>query len=204
MRLIPTALLASFVVATACKTRQSSLGPVPDKPLYTISITIESIPSGADVFAIESDGQLGARLGTTPFVYTCGLAPRFKFWNDTQENLVGYAEAFGWGAGATWRQVGGQKKLNLAIALAKGSHSLGVASKEIWTYGEQMNNKHVALTVPLKTLDQVNREMDRYVRQQAANSRQHITIQQQRDTLGSINSGLDALIKLQGLGVTIR
>jgi hypothetical protein len=197
MRIMLTVLLTSIPLIVGCRT--TSLEPVPDRPKYTVSVTVDSIPSGADVFAIESDGKLGRRIGRTPFVHTCGLAPRLRVWDDTKKSL-GYAEAYGWGAGTVWRQVGGRKLLVLGIALAKGDHSLAVASKTIWSYGDAMDNKRIALTVPLKTLAQVNREIEMYLRQQALNRNQNINVYQRKDGLDSINSGLDALIKLRGLG----
>ena len=200
MKLVATMLLTSAIIVLAgCRT--ASLGPVPENPKYSISITIDSIPSGADVYAIESDGKLGRRIGTTPFVHTCGLAPRYRVWDDTKEiSSGGYVEAFGWGAGTVWKRVGERKVLVLGVALAKGKHSLAVASKEIWTYGETMKDDRIALTVPLKTLAQVNREMEIYLRQQALRRDQNINVYQQKDSLDSINSGLDALIKLHGIG----
>jgi hypothetical protein len=201
MRIKFAVLLISILLVVGCgTTRTKSLGPIPDRPKYSISVTIDSIPSGADVFAIESDGQLGARIGTTPFVHRCGLAPRYQVWDDTKEALDGYSEAYGWGKGTFWKKVGKRKVLVLDIALAKGDHSLAVASKTIWSFGETMKNNSIALTVPLKTLTQVNREMELYLRQRAINRDQNINVYQQKDGLDSVNSGLDALIKLQGLG----
>lgn len=194
-----TAALATVLFVTGCRT--TSLGPVPDRAEFTISVEIDSIPSGADVYAIEGDGQLGRRIGTTPFVHTCGLAARHQIWDDTKENINNcYYRAYSWGTGTFWRQANERKILTLDIALAKGDHSLGVARKTLWVYGDSMKDECIALTVPLKTLAQVNREMEMYVRQQALNRNQNINVYQQKDGLDSVNSGLDALIKLQGLG----
>jgi len=201
MRFIATALLTCVLLVAGCGTiRTTSLEPVPDRAQYTLSVMIDSIPSGADVYAIEGDGQLGAKIGTTPFVHTCGLAGRDKFYDDTKERLGHYYEAYGWGTGTFWKQDGDRKLLVLDIALAKGNHSIAVASKTIWSYGDTMNDNRIALTVPLKTLEQVRWELEAYLRQQSLNQQQRIIIQQQKDGLDSINSGLDALIKLQGLG----
>ena len=197
----PLTLLFMSMLLLVVGCRTTSLGPVPGRSEYTISVTIDSIPSGADVFAIESDGQLGAIIGTTPFVHTCGLAARHRIWDDTKERSDPYYhEAYGWGTGIFWKQVGDRKVLVLDIALAKGAHSLAVASKTIWSYGDTMNDNRIALTVPLKTLEQVRWELEAYLRQQSLNQQQRIVIQQQKDGLDSINSGLDALIKLHGLG----
>lgn len=200
MKLVSTiAALAAVLLVTGCRT--TTLGPVPDRAKYTISVEIDSIPSGANVYAIEGDGQLGRKIGTTPFVHRCGLAPRYRVWSDTKERSDShYHEAYGWGTGTFWRQVNDRKILTLDIALAKGDHSLGVARKTIWVYGDDMKGERIALTVPLKTLAQVNREVEMRLRQQALSRNQNINVYQQKDGLDSINSGLDALIKLQGLG----
>ncbi|OXU14530.1 hypothetical protein [Sedimentisphaera salicampi] len=52
MKLASTiAALAAVLLVTGCRT--TNLGPVPDRAKYTISVEIDSIPSGADVYAIE-------------------------------------------------------------------------------------------------------------------------------------------------------
>ena len=200
MKIVSTMLLTALFFIAGCASDRI-VGPIPSRPAYTISVKIDSIPSGADVYAIETDGQLGAKLGTTPFLHNCGLASQNWLRRDTKE-VVCYKTPYGWGRGTVWKEVSGNRRalLFLNIALAKGDHSLAVASKEIWHYGETMHDKNIALTVPLKTLPQVNREMEMYLRQQALNRQQNINIQHQKDGLDSINSGLDALIKLQGLG----
>jgi hypothetical protein len=95
----------------------------------------------------------------------------------------------------------------LNIALVKGDHSLAVVSKKI-TSGGAVPVKKTAITVPLKTLAQVNREMEMHIQQNAIasqqNSQQNINIHQQKDGLDSINGALDALIKLNGLGTLFR
>ncbi len=193
-------LLTALFFGSGCASSQI-LGPIPSRPSHTISVKIDSIPSGADVYAIETDGQLGAKLGTTPFLHNCGLASQNWLRRDTKE-AVSYKTPYGWGGGTVWNTVGKNRTrlLFLNIALAKGDHSLAVASKEIWRYGEIICDKNIALTVPLKSLAQVNREMEMYLRQQALNRNQDINVYQRKDGLDSINSGLDALIKLQGLG----
>ena len=101
------------------------------------------------------------------------------------------------------------------MALVKGDHSIAVASKQLQDILAELENKTIALTVPLKTLAQVNQEVELYLRQQAlANARtnnvrstsqnQNITITQKKDGLDSVNSGLDALIKMQALGAFTR
>lgn len=199
MRATLVVLIVGMLLLAGCRT--NSLGPAPDRPKFTIAVAIESIPSGADVYAIAADGQLGRRLGTTPFVHHCGLAPRHRIWDDTKEQIDNaYYEAFGWGAGTSWKVVDQKQVLSLDIALAMGSHSIAVASKTLWSFGDTMKDGEIALTVPLKTLDQVRWELEAYLRQQALNQQQRVLIQNQKDGLDNINSGLDALIKLRGLG----
>ena len=200
MKIFSTMLLTVLLFGSGCASNMI-LGPIPSSPSNTISVKIESIPSGADVYSVDTDGQLGAKLGTTPFVYNCGLASQDWLRRDTKE-VVSYVTPYGWGAGTVWKTSGNNSRgmLYLNIALAKGDHSIAVASKEIWHYGENIRNKNVALTVPLKSLAQVNRETEMYLRQQALNRNQDINVYQRKDGLDSINSGLDALIKMQGLG----
>lgn len=180
------------------------LEPAPTHPKHVITVTVDSIPSGADVYAIEKDGTLGAKVGTTPFEHTCGVAPQFEVFKDTMKPLR-VSQTYGWGTGTLWKLVGPKQVLLLNLALAKGDHSLAVASKEIWIVGEdELRDKAIALTVPLKTLAQVNQEVEMHLRQQGLNQRQNINVQQQKDGLDSINGGLDALIKLRGLGAFSR
>lgn len=199
MKIVSAMLLTALFFVAGCASSRI-LGPIPSRPSNTISVKIDSIPSGADVYAIETDGQLGAKLGTTPFLHNCGLASQNWLRRDTKE-VLSYKTPYEWGGGTVWKYVGQNRQalLFLNIALAKGDHSLAVASKEIWRYGETIRDKNIALTVPLKTIAQVNREMEMHLRRQALNQPQNINIQYKKDGLDSINSGLDALIKLNGL-----
>ena len=214
-------LTTVFLLATGCSTspppRAEELEPKPQSPTHTISVSIDSIPSGAEVYAIEKDGQLGGRIGTTPFVHKCGVAYQWRVYTDTKERVslrAGdwgsgiYRQTVRWGNGTMWK-ISNQMFLN--IALVKGDHSIAVASKLLFDYGQDPEDKTISLTVPLKTLAQVNQEVELYLRQQAlANARnnnvqslnqnQNITITQKKDGLDSVNSGLDALIKMSALG----
>jgi len=208
-------LMTVFLLATGCSTspppRATEWGPYPQSPTHTISVNIDSIPSGADVYAIEEDGQLGAKIGTTPFVHACGVGQQWLVYTDTKERKA-LLNTRGWGDGTHWEQITEYSYgVVLKIALVKGEHSIAVASKTLQKHGFEAEDKAIALTVPLKTLAQVNQEMELYLRQQAlANARnnnvqslnqnQNITIQQKKDGLDSVNSGLDALIKMQALG----
>lgn len=185
----------------------STVDPKPARPTATVAVTIDSIPSEADVYAIERDGNLGRKLGTTPFVYEVGLAPQWR--RDTTGLTADILEdVYMWHyGGVKWefRRGSGQwrdgQALVLDVALAKDDHSIGVASKAIFDSRDGFTDKRVALTVPLKSIEQVNREIEMYLRQQALSSQQRIVIQQQKDELDSINGALDAMIKLRGLGV---
>jgi len=223
-------LITVFLLATGCSTspppppRATEFEPLPQEPTHTISINIDSIPSGADVYTIELDGQLGSKIGTTPFIHTCGVAEKYEVYKDTKER-ISRSVTYAWGAGCHWDRndsitttgefstIGYYPSSNLVlqIALAKGDHSIAVASKKLHTANLKLKNKTIALTVPLKTLEQVNQEVELYLRQQElANARnnnvqspsqnQNITIRQKKDGLDSVNSGLDALIKMQALG----
>jgi len=222
-------LITVFLLATGCvevyrvpPPRATELGPVPQNPTHTISVNLDSIPSGADVYSIEKDGQLGGKIGTTPFVYKVGIADQYRVYTDTRER-ISRDHCLVWGAGTSWEddltEDGairvGSKMLALNIALVKGDHSIAVASKELRRTSVEPEDRTIALTVPLKTLEQVNREVELYLRQQALvnarnnnvqslNQNQNITIQQKKDGLDSVNSGLDALIKMSALGAFSR
>jgi len=196
-------LVVSVVCIAGCGT-PTILGPVPSEPEHTISVTIDSIPTGANVYAIDKDGQIGAKLGTTPMVHKCGIAGRYRIHRDTKAR-VSKAEYYAWGAGTQWKMAKRPNGLQynglfLNVALAKDDHSIGVGSKELTLMLDKNTDTHLALTIPLKSLEQVNRELEIYLQQQALNRQQNINIQYQKDGLDSVNSGLDALIKLQGLG----
>lgn len=208
-------VITVFLLSTGCSTspppRATEVEPVPQSPTHTISVSIDSIPSGADVYAIEKDGQLGSKIGKTPFVHKIGVAHQFLVYTDTKERSF-VQDSFAWGGGTHWEskaiemngyRYGYSPKLFLNIALAKGEHSIAVASKEL----PPMKNETISLTVPMKTLAQVNREVELYLRRQARNNNvqslnqnQNITITQKKDGLDSVNSGLDALIKMSALG----
>lgn len=204
-----------FLLATGCSTspppRATELEPDPQEPTHTIRVNIDSIPSGADVYAIEKDGNLGAKIGTTPFVHKIGVAVRWYVYPDTKERAHNSGRTRSWGHAVDWKS----NKLFLRIALAKGDHSIALASKELQNAFADRENKTISLTVPLKTLAQVNQEYELYLRKQelanarnsyvqSPNQNQNITITQKKDELDSINSGLDALIKMSALGAFSR
>ena len=180
-----------------------TLEPEPSRPQYTVSIDIDSIPHGADVYAIESDGQVGAKIGTTPFTHTIGVAA--QYWVDSSGEPYSLKNQWAWGHGVSSKWDNPSSKMNsrilvyLNIALTKGNHSLAVGKKMIYS-SDDRRDKKVFLTVPLKTLAQVNRETEVYLRQRAINGQRNINVRHEKDGLDSINSGLDALIKLNGLG----
>lgn len=195
-------LITTFLLVAGCATNESprratELEPLPQNPKYTVSITIDSIPSGADVYAVEEDGQLGEKIGTTPFMHECGIAWQNYVYSDTKEHAGRYYRevAFGSGThifGSGTHIIDRYGDLVLNIALVKGDHSIAVASKVLLPINSTYKDAKIALTVPLKTLAQVNRELELYLRQQElANARnssvqgpsqnQNITVTQKKD-----------------------
>lgn len=201
MKTIPAILIIALLFVAGCGINQIR-GPMPTSPEATISVAIDSIPSGADVYMIENDGQLGRKIGTTPFTFTCGLAGQYWLRRGTNERIKLIAnQRWHWGCGQWKWNKGNHIDLFLNIAFAKGNHSIAVTSKKLYAsfWQTTLRDMNYSLTVPLKTIAQVNREMEMALRQQNLSRQQRITIQQQKDGLGTINSALDALIKYRGL-----
>jgi len=46
----------------------------PTKPEYVVKVKIDSVPSGADIYALGEEGYLGEKLGTTPTEFDVGFA----------------------------------------------------------------------------------------------------------------------------------
>jgi hypothetical protein len=66
-------LLCIFLLGCASPT----LGPEPNSPEYYINVSIDSNPSGADVYLMGQDGPIGEKIGTTPFIYKAGFAVQY-------------------------------------------------------------------------------------------------------------------------------
>lgn len=196
-------IISVLLGQVGCQSIYRGSGPKPTQPKFTITINIDSIPSGADVYAIESDGQLGKKIGATPFVHTVGVAGQEEYWEYVEPFnsfcYTNWSQIWAWGAGAVFET---DRTLFLKIALAKGEYMIGYAKKEIYHEREGQADKTLSLTVPLQTIQQANFDKQIQVQQEAlqAQQNQNITIQNQKDGLDNVNSGLDALLKLQGLG----
>lgn len=206
-------LLMLSVILAGCATTVSYYDPRPANPEYTISVSIDSIPTGANVYAIANDGQLGKIIGTTPFVHEIGLAGHYTSTYSNGERTKRELNDFMahlWGEGIHDEghydpsSIGTYTIYSLEIALVKDNHSIGVAKKEIYSSWWKPKSSSLSLTVPLKTIEQVNFERQLAVQKQAQsaqrNSQQNITVQHQKDDIDTINGALDALIKLNGLG----
>jgi len=45
----------------------------PDRPAFYVNLTIDALPSGTEVYALQSENTLGERIGTTPLNYRLGI-----------------------------------------------------------------------------------------------------------------------------------
>lgn len=78
-------LLFTSMFTYGCATR--TLGPKPEEPQVYMNIRIDSIPSGADVYTIDTDdGTLVTKLCTTPCDLPVGLAT--KYWSTGERALT--------------------------------------------------------------------------------------------------------------------
>jgi hypothetical protein len=84
MKILPSILMVSLLFSSGCQSYYDSLNGYTTAELQasyfqgTFSASIDSIPSGADVYAIEPDGHLGSKIGTTPFTYSWPVTCQYR------------------------------------------------------------------------------------------------------------------------------
>jgi len=154
--LASVSLLTMTVLAGGC----TPLGPVPTEPEVHMRVQINSIPSGADVYAVDpKDGTLGQRLGRTPFDINVGLAWR-RFSDGSP--YFGADALYGWGRGVYWGECRLQDEgpygnvvnafpLNMYVAAKKDGYRTQAVNKQIALIGYRRPwpPADVALTIPL-------------------------------------------------------
>ena len=73
----PAAFLAFATSLVLLSAGCITLGPEPTSPEHVLQVHVDSIPSGADLYAVSpEDGMIGARIGRTPCDVEIGLALR--------------------------------------------------------------------------------------------------------------------------------
>jgi len=144
---VPMLLCAVCILSGGCAT----LGPVPSEPQVHMNVRIDSIPSGADVYAVDpKDHNLGQRLGRTPFNMNVGLACRR--WSDGRPYFGG--DVWEWGDGIYWgeyrRDLNGFP-LNMRVAAVKDGYRGQAVSKQLAVvgYGRPWPPNGITVTIPL-------------------------------------------------------
>jgi hypothetical protein len=176
----------------------------------TITVIIDSIPSGSDVYEISEDGELGKRLGTTPYEHKIGIAAQYV--NNTETLRPMYCNnVYAWGKGTHWARDAQNRNfcLKLRVALWKEGNAFGISEKTIFKryldrragkYGryhpaEDIKPQDISWTIPLKTIEQLKAELATRAVQHTGN--QNIVIQNQKDDLDKTNGLFDLLFKMK-------
>ena len=178
--------------------------PIPQKPEYTFAVTVDSVPSGAGVYTIDSSGYLGTKLGETPLTHYVGISGQYIVSNfsgkrDTNANVF----IIPYGEGLVWEN---KTTIALQLVILKENYEPQIITKDLfhptpkwgcagYTHssfsGLNTINKR-SVTVPLTSLSQANFNRQLEVQQ-------NINIRNEKDSLDTVNSALDALIKLRAL-----
>lgn len=178
----------------------STLGPIPESPEATITVLVESVPSGADVYAVESDGKLGARLGRTPCEVTFGLARSHWMRGDQRVEPGPPSHCRAWGPGAYWVNTPPRRLLvtHMACMLNGGEH-VGSQWKTLWSSTEPVADRKVYLTIPLVTRESAIAAAERPARARAMSAgTQRRSAEPARNEGAEI--GMTALRMLLGVG----
>ena len=188
------------------------IDPTLHAPMAYTTVTIDSIPSGADVYGVTPDGMLTGRVGTTP--YECPILLKPQYYKGAARIRIRDATAEGPTGMVYWtrkKQVGHtyeQNCLVIRMAVVKEGYQPIAGEKQVYGfyYGDTPfvpPPQHMSVTIPLVTIAQANEmqamQQMRTVQQMQAMQQQNITIRQKKDELDTLNSGLDAIIKLGAL-----
>lgn len=90
----------------------------PTAPQVDIDVTIDSLPTGADIYSLRDDGLLGQKLGQTPLNFKIGVAQKLKY----DKSGYRHEEWLGWGPAELVEMktnVDGSANLFLGFALFK-------------------------------------------------------------------------------------
>lgn len=132
----------------------------PKKPQYVVKVKIDSVPPGADIYAMGGESYLGEKLGTTPAEFEVGVANKrspdtgvpdpasWSFWQPTSD------EGF-----VTWPdETPPSAQLNFVLLKE------GYARQDVtrWTFHTpdvtKLQNAQKTITLPLKTHDEARQE----------------------------------------------
>ena len=136
---------------TACVTAPS------EQPEAFFSVFLNSLPSGASIYAANADGTLGALIGTTPYQWRLGISsPRF-FGGPTPNSAFSSPNVWA-GPGIVWGhgshpELGANRALFLNVAVVReGYITVWVQNKLIADLGNAYPPANVSMTVPLQSL----------------------------------------------------
>jgi len=147
----------------------------PTKAEWKFTLRMDSLPSGATVYAVEDDGAIGRTLGETPLECEIGLGQ-----SDYEEGRSGnyfHKDWHVWGSGGFIRWYTSKDNvghINLTCALFKDGFAIEKVTHEICTLTPgKKNERSKTLTIPLPTHEQAA------IREQ--NRLQKEVLSQQRD-----------------------
>jgi len=198
MKYILIALLPCLLL-TGCYTLES----VPPKPEYVFSVKVDSVPSGASVYAIDSSGHLGRKLGVTPYTHHAGVSGQYMVSSSGKRDTGARVFIIPYGEGLAWKN---KSTVAVQLVLIKENYEPYLLVKDLfhpvpkWSTGGYSHKSFsglsahntMAVTVPMTTFSQSN--FNRQLEMQ-----QNINIRHEKDSLDEMNDFLDVLLKLNAL-----
>ena len=124
------------------------------RPDVSFSVLVNSLPPGASVYAANSDGTLGALIGTTPYQWRLGVSVSPMGPNS------GFAKNYLWGGpGIAWgtkkTSMGGTDStlilLNISL-IEDGYLQAWVTNKAVADLFEEYPPRDLSITIPLQAL----------------------------------------------------
>jgi hypothetical protein len=132
----------------------------PTQPEYIVTVKIDSIPSGADIYGLGTQGYLSAKLGTTPAEFEIGFANR-------RSPFTGDPDAHAWfiwppnneDRFVTWLEEG-TPCADMNFVLLKDGYARQDVTR--WTVHtpdvNKFHNAQKTITIPLKTYEEAQQE----------------------------------------------
>ncbi len=147
-------LLLSFLVIVAVSLNTGCASPQkPAQPQKTMSLSLDSVPSGADVYSYR-DGDRGTLIGKTPLEIAVGThldydGTNYYVWFYSPDDCV-TAEKIDSSAGQEY-------KLYVSCMLVKEGYAPKHISNQFFTicsvqFGIDFHDRHVRLVFPLEPL----------------------------------------------------
>jgi len=128
----------------------------PSRPQHRYDLTLDSIPSGAAIYEVSSDGTIGRKIGTTPMQVRIGLAQQSS--QDESSGKYFHKEWKVWGGNlVAWHKEGKDARLTWNCVLFKdGFAPENLTKKEICVLNADPGWKWPSdrtITVPLQTME---------------------------------------------------